>query len=194
MSPYFALIAIVIVILIAVSWWMVHNINRKFKPIDPFKKPLDLSSILYNQARVDCNQQVHYCFEDSECSLACDYSTTYKCMHGICRNEVVRTEDVLNECDPKMGILAYMTGDTQFGRYQFVCKSEDPGIAVNTTTNLMCAGGDIDINYTQVFPGIDSCQCPDDSTILVPATSVKRRHVQCDSRYVDLVDYSNVLL
>lgn len=193
-------IAILIIILICVTGFISNQINSKYETVVESVNLLDLSSNLYNGERIDCNREINYCFVDSECARSCNFDSSYRCLHGICRNEVIRVEDPLNDCKPDMGILAYLTGDTQLGRFQFVCKSEDPGIAISSTDNLMCNQGFIEINYLRQFPTISACNCLNSSNpnttnqVLVPATSVKRRHVQCDSRYWDLVTYDNILV
>ena len=187
--------------LIMITGYISYQIINKYDSVVDSTELLDLSSNLYNGERIDCTREINYCFTDSECARSCNFDSSYRCLHGICRNEVIRVENPLNDCKASMGILAYLTGDPQLGRFQFVCKSEDPGIAITSTDNLMCNGGFIDINYLREFPDISSCDCVqsggDNGTtdqVLIPATSVKRRHVQCDARYNDLIEYDNILI
>lgn len=141
------------------------------------------------QNRKPCDTQTVYCFRDNDCSQQCEasFSSLYRCINGTCRNnKILEFDGVKNECDTTKGMVAFMVGDTAFGRYEYVCKSVDLGIARSVdATNLMCRGGNIEINYVKKYPTIADCKCEYQS--YVPATSVKRAHVECDRKYHDLV-------
>ena len=84
------------------------------------------------------------------------------------------------------GMIGYLVGDVAYGKYYFICKSVDPGIALATYDNLMCKGQkDRMIDYTTKFPTINECLCINQS--IIPATRNKRKHVECDNIYYELV-------
>lgn len=150
----------------------------------------ELDAKLYGNNRIDCVQQKTFCFTDSDCALQCTYNTNHTCAHGICSNHVFQTTETTNECAPEHGMIAYLQGDTAFGRYEFICKSEDPGIAISKDLNRMCLNGTIKFDYRIRFPAISDCKCSDgDEMIVVPATRNKRRHVECSKKIAGFVEY-----
>lgn len=183
------LLFLFIFVFVVVGTYFVLQIN-KFMPQTESSNTKQLTTKLYENTRIDCLNQKTFCFTDADCAIQCTYNVNYSCLHGICKNDVFRSSDPSDECSPQRGILAYMQGDSAFGKYKFICKSEDPGIAISTDTNLMCSGGKIDIDYLKKFPAITDCKCEDDeSMVVVPATLNKRRHVQCDKKLVGFVTY-----
>lgn len=131
------------------------------------------------ESKVDCLTATGYCFVTSDCAgTVCSNQTTFACVNGVCKSQVVETENIKNECDPSKGLFGYLVGDVAFGRYTYVCKSLDPGIVNVDGTNLMCKGGQIEINYVNRLPTKDDCTCPE-SKIIIPATNEKREHVEC---------------
>lgn len=136
-----------------------------------------------------CTTTKTFCFQDTDCAKLCLEEDTFTCAKGVCELDMkrVREDSLASEnCDTSMGMATFLVGDTAFGRYQRLCKSIDPGIAISSKTNLMCKGGDTIINYINKFPSIDNCtNC--DKKITIPATVNKRRHVECNSPFYDMV-------
>lgn len=139
--------------------------------------------------RADCDNQQTFCFTDAECVQRCYVKAEYSCMHGICKNSRIIESNAKNKCDAKQGFIAYLVGNVAFGEYEFICRSVDPGIAVNVDeANNMCLNGDICIDYLKQFPAISNCTCGKiDDICIVPAMDNVRRYVVCDDRYGDLI-------
>lgn len=138
---------------------------------------------LGNKPRVDCLQEVTYCFTDAHCRRLCLNTTGSKCQNGICINSnVIHSELPLNECDASKGVVTFLAGNVALGNFMGICRSIDPGIASDdiTTPNRMCTGGTINIDYTSQFPSARDCNCPTGFTqITLPATQQVRPYVAC---------------
>jgi hypothetical protein len=136
-----------------------------------------------NKPRVDCNQSVVYCFQDNHCAKLCFNKTGSVCRNGICINtNVLNSQQPLNECNVERGVVTFLVGNTSLGRFDYLCRSIDPGIAPDDITqpNNMCKNGSILIDYTQQFPDIRNCTCPTGTKgVILPATSQVRPYVQC---------------
>lgn len=136
-----------------------------------------------------CTTTKTYCFSSADCRNMCAEDDSFTCSHGTCENDIRVLQETNSEaepCDPKMGMVTFLVGDTAFGRYTRICKSVDPGIAVSSGKNLMCLNGEISINYTRQFPNLSTCKnCT--NPIEIPATSTKRRHVECNNPLYDMV-------
>lgn len=152
------------------------NINNENVIIDP---KLDLSN------RINCEQNTTYCFEDSHCNGICSIASSSKCSNGICINAaIINTTAPKNECNAERGVLTYFVGNPTLGRYDYLCKSIDLGIASDDITepNKMCKNGLILINYLQQFPDANQCNCFVGFTkIPLPETSQIRTYVECIS-------------
>ena len=139
---------------------------------------------MFSVGKINCDLEKTYCFTDDDCFKKC-VSTTSSCIHGICSTNI-NTSNIINDCDPTKGILGYLVGNTALGTYSYVCKSIDPAIAISVNENRMCYGDKTyQIDYLKSYPSIYSCTCS--NQVVIGATSEKRRHVECDSRYIDLV-------
>jgi hypothetical protein len=105
------------------------------------------------------------------------------CRNGVCVNSnVINSQAPQNECDAERGVITFFVGNTALGRYDFLCRSIDPGIAPNNPNedNNMCKFGNIDINYLRQFPSIANCSCPiGTQPVILPATSQVRSYVHC---------------
>ena len=146
----------------------------------------NIKSKVMSENKKYCSNEISYCFEDSDCSIMCDTKNPYVCLNGICKNDKIITTAPENECDQKKGMIGYLVGNISYGKYDFICKSIDPGIALAVNNNLMCKGQQtLAIDYTTKFPTINQCSCINQS--IVPATRNKRKHVECDNIYYELV-------
>lgn len=118
------------------------------------------------------------CFTSDECNRKCT-TAGMVCEAGTCQPERILPQTEA-KCDIRRGTMALLVGEPAFGRWEFICKSIDLGIASETGANLMCARGKIDINYLNHYPTGAECNCPPNlQRTVVPATSVKRTHVEC---------------
>lgn len=139
----------------------------------------------------NCDVESVLCFTNADCMLLCDVKHYYSCDTGKCNK--YKEHIPINTCDPKLGYVSFLAADIMFNEYKFICKSNDPGIAIDDDkfTNKMCFNGTRPtINYLYKYPTIhDDCKCPDgqDKTY-VPATKYKREHIEC-SPYYDMVKY-----
>ena len=139
---------------------------------------------MYGSGKKDCNVDKTFCFTKEDCESQC-VSTTVDCVHGTCI-ENINESSAINDCDPEKGVIGYLVGNQALGVYEYICKSVDPGIAISVSENRMCYGDSTyQINYLNSFPSQYSCTCT--NQVVIPATSLKRQHVECDSRYTDLI-------
>lgn len=174
-------ICIVTVILFAVLVWRIDYLNRQLDKTDGEKR-LSVTSVSNEKLefRQNCVEQTVTCFADEDCENICLGNRNVSCSNGLCRNDYVYKAQS-TECDPQNGFFGYLVGEPAFGRFSQECKSLDVGIAT-PTENLMCRGGNIDIDYRIAYPSMDNCtDC--NGKVVIPATSVKRAHVECNELY-----------
>lgn len=131
----------------------------------------------------DCDLEMVYSNNDQQCNMICRTPGVYVSRNGACVNALTtQTKDIEGVCDPKLGVLAFLVGDTEFGTTRILCLSVDPGIQSNNPKepNLMCKNGTIDINYMKEFPSTNQCMCGEDGfPALIEATSTTRQYVVC---------------
>lgn len=154
----------------------------------------NLLNNITSMRRQPCDIENVYCFEDGDCSAICLNNSNFFCRRGMCSVFNVESEQVINECDPQRGVLGFLIGDVQLGRFNVICKSIDLGIAPNNIyeENLMCSGinGQIDIDYNIKFPSVSDCTCPTASLIVVEGTRTRREYAYCApeaiARYLEM--------
>lgn len=147
--------------------------------------------------RSNCDVETVYSMNDDHCRQVCSTfniddgtdNNTYVSRHGVCLNmkTIQLQSDIAataNECNPKNGVLAYVTGNTQFGNLRHYCLSIDIGVqpddGSSTAANTLCLDGTIDIDYTKSFPQLSNCKCKDDEFVaLIPGTSTIRSRGAC---------------
>jgi hypothetical protein len=138
---------------------------------------------LGTKPRIDCQQNVTYCFEDAHCRNLCTNSTGNRCRNGICINDnLLNTQLPLNECDARRGVVTFLAGNVALGNFIGLCRSVDLGIAPDDVTlpNKMCTDGTINIDYTRQFPSVRDCQCPAGTRVVIlPATEQVREYAVC---------------
>lgn len=160
--------------------YLIYNIPQL---LNFLRNDIQLPGRVRRKDRVDCNQNVTYCFNDSHCSQLCTNNNGSICRNGICvDSNVLNTETPLNECNAERGVLTFFVGNVALGRYDFLCRSVDLGIAPDDPNleNNMCMNGDINIDYTRAFPMISECSCPEGKLpVVLPETSQVRSYVQC---------------
>lgn len=149
------------------------------------------TALEHGTMKYPCLTNETYCFKDSDCVKICTENDVFECDRGVCSLPNV---DLLSsaqndiKCDEKMGMVGFLLGDTAFGRFQKICKSIDPGISISNQINLMCKSENININYLNRYPMASDCtNC--DKKITIPATSMKREHVECNNPFYDMIRY-----
>lgn len=174
-------LVISIILIICVFYFFVLILNNK--DVFTINKKIVLGSNATQAPRIDCEQHVTYCFEDTDCAKLCQNISGSICRNGICLNtNVLNSTQPINECNAKRGVVTFFVGNTALGRYDSLCKSVDLGIAPDNPneTNNMCKNGNININYLESFPSIQNCMCPPfTKSIILPATSIVRQYAHC---------------
>lgn len=188
MNVQLVLILLFFSLLTVGSVYIIHSINTSDIISLDEKKLIDSSFATVESAnRRKCDSEISYCFTDNDCRLSCAQTSKYSCTKGICTNTRVVETLPENKCNAQKGFLAYLVGNVAFGFYEYICKSIDPGIALSVdANNLMCLNQDpaLDIDYLKQFPSAYSCSCS--SACPIPATSVKRFHIECNDNFADL--------
>lgn len=141
---------------------------------------------LGNQAlmmKVNCDVEKILAMDDEQCSLLCAPPGIYREKNGLCVNMLIFDQtDIVDNCDPTKGVLAYLVGDPQLGRIKSRCLTIDLGIQPNDALepNRFCTDGTIDINYIKSFPRFEDCNCPNGHVLtLIPSTSTIRSRAVC---------------
>lgn len=180
---YFIYLIICCIVIVAFVILITTMLSKRSKVINEDKIDIN-TGFLFGTSKQNCSLNKVYCFSDSDCSQQCADSYA-GCVHGLCSTDVVASA-AKNECDPSMGVIGFLIGNTALGIYEFICKSIDPAIAISVSENRMCFGDSgYKFDYLQSFPTIHTCNC--NGKIIIPATSEKRVHAECDSRFEDLV-------
>lgn len=148
----------------------------------------------------NCQSETVLCFEDDDCTATCDKTggQFFRCIQGRCKNEQYMDSLQNNVCDGRRGVIAFMVGNID--RWDFICKSIDPGIAPNDPTleNGMCFDVDEntsrlvnDVNYFERFPDQKDCD-PQYAqySCVIPSTPGVRRHVKISKKFYDLLNRS----
>lgn len=181
-----SLLGLFALIMILYFVYLIYNIPHHVNNTN--NNNIQLTGRVNRSDRIDCNQKITYCFEDSHCSKLCSNQTGSICRNGICVNaNVLNTQVPINECNSERGVFTFFAGNVALGRYDFLCRSIDLGIAPNDPNldNNMCIGGSIDINYKQAFPAITDCVCPEGKIpVVLPETSQVRRYVHCIDEFI----------
>lgn len=148
----------------------------------------------------DCDVETIYSFTDQHCRDICkSQNNNYISRHGICVNLLAfQNEQVTNTCDPKRGVLAYLTGNSQFGSVQLKCLTIDDGIQPSDLSkpNIFCTNGKIDVNYLASYPQIPDCKCLDTQiqTIIANTNSVRSRVICVDKKFKDFYDVNSLVV
>lgn len=202
LAPVFLLLLIVLMCFVVL--FILYNI-RDFNETDVRAANLvgGSQSEMYKR---DCDVETVYSVTDSQCQAVCKQPGIFSSRNGACINVLAFTTDaMLNKCDPKRGVLAYLLGDPQFGNTKMRCYSVDPGIQPDDPhgKNIICNHGSINIDYVKSFPQPADCQCTDPTrSVLAFVTNTKemRKYGVCVSekmiplyRYNDLLYDSSVI-
>lgn len=157
------------------------------KPLNPESDDIpDFPLYKTKKYRKDCDIVRVFAMDDSTCENVCSGNTPYLAKNGICINStIVNQSETTNECDSKLGVLAILIGDPQFGSVNSYCVSIDAGVQSSNIhlPNKMCTGGKININYLEKFPQISECECETGlNKVVIPSTNVTREYAVC-SKY-----------
>lgn len=167
--------------------WLILHIKRSERNEAKTQTEASIKTALIQSSRVNCGAENVFCFEDQDCKNMCLLTEQNVCRNGICRNRRVIATNPNNECDPTKGLFALFVGDPALGRYEWVCDTIDPGVALPDGNNRMCEGGTMEINYLREFPSIPQCTCPVSDRVAIGATSSTRRIVQCNNVFASLL-------
>jgi hypothetical protein len=174
-------IGLVALLLILYFVYLIYNIPSELQSLP--RNDIQLPGRVNRSDKIDCDQNITYCFEDAHCARLCSGQAGSICRNGICVNaNVINTTVPINECNAERGVFTFFAGNVALGRYDFLCRSVDLGIAPDNPQgqNNMCKDGTIAIDYTRSFPSILDCQCPPGKSLVVlPETSQVRRYAQC---------------
>ncbi|KAG8148387.1 uncharacterized LOC118074437 precursor [Chelonus insularis] len=132
----------------------------------------------------DCNANTVYCFNSEDCFNKCSvfYKMEFACLKGVCK--IAQSEELQNKCSLEKGVAPYLISVPELRSLDWLCKSIDLGIVKYDNkkkyVNVMCKGGTISTNYTDGYPQQHDCTCPISMVYgIVPATDLKRQHVEC---------------
>lgn len=146
----------------------------------------------------DCNHNVVYSVEDSQCNMICKPPGTYISRNGVCIDILAFNHSTSeNECSPKHGVLAYLIGDPQFGTTNLFCLSIDIGVQPDDIhkANTLCQNGNIDIDYLESFPQLASCKCPDNTFLALISNNnnIRTRGICVDNDNRPFYENSNLV-
>lgn len=193
MTNLFFPCAIIVLIVILVIFIVLTN-NIKIKDTN-----LIIEHELESKQKRNCDSEIIYAFEDATCNLMCANSilNKYIVKNGKCVNSnITESNAITDKCDPEKGVIAFLSGDTEFGNTNLLCLSIDPGIQPDNIekANIYCVDGDIDINYLVRLPIKEDCICPETMfKAKIPATKTIREHYMCmDLKYKDWYELNNL--
>jgi len=174
------LVAGIVLLAILYFVYLIYNLPER---VNVGRNDIQLRGRANRKGRINCDQNVTYCFEDAHCANLCSNKSGSICRNGICVNaNVINTQVPINECNAKRGVFTFFVGNTALGVYDFLCRSVDLGIAPDNPQqdNNMCIGGSIDIDYTRAFPSTLDCKCPvGKRLVILPETSQVRQYGHC---------------
>lgn len=157
--------------------------------------PIPTQTILQKH---NCDVETIYSFNDEQCNSVCLNIGSYISKNGICVNVLAfSTSEVIDTCDPKRGVLAYLIGNTQFGSLKLRCLTIDDGIQPSDTEkpNIICQNGQISIDYLKSYPQLENCKCSDNQVLaIVSNTNSIRSHGICvKETFKNFWDYNSLL-
>lgn len=156
--------------------------NEQNTVVDLLSKPVPV-----NQFKHNCEIELVYAIDDEQCRSICKEPNEYFVQNGACVNVLIRGEHVTGKpaCDPRKGVVAYMSGDSQLGTIELRCMSLDPGIQPDDVRlpNRIIRNGFIKsgIDYLKKFPDYNEAECfdPSHKIITIPNTETIRAMGVC---------------
>lgn len=190
-----SIIYIILLLLICMFLYYINKTNNTVFNIKKFSMPSIQQTMVQKN---NCDVETIYSFTDEQCANICQPHGNYVSKRGICVNVLAfQTEQVNNVCDPKSGVLAYLTGNAQFGSIKLRCLTIDDGIQPSDLTkpNILCENGKIDINYLFAYPQLPDCKCKDDEilALVTNTNAVRSRGICVDKKFKDFYDINNLL-
>lgn len=155
--------------------------NRELIVTESMRLPNPMQTVMQKH---NCDVETIYSFTDQQCEAVCSSIGNYVSKHGVCVNVLAfQSTEVQNTCDPKRGVLAYLTGNSEFGSVSLRCITIDDGIQPSDLTkpNIFCLNGDITIDYLTSFPQLAHCKCRTNDEVLamIANTNAVRGHGIC---------------
>lgn len=197
---YLGLILLIVISIICIILCILLSNIKQNIDLDRQNNMLELDGFQNIITKRDCSSETVYSITDSQCNQAC-YGNIgqFVSRNGICISSLILQSSVVeNTCDPKKGVVAYLTGNTQTGQVSLTCLSIDVGIQSNDPNgpNIICQNGSIDVDYLKEFPQIENCKClPTNVAGLIPYTPSIRQHVSCVSlNLYDVLKYNDLLI
>lgn len=176
---------IVLILICFILLYYVYNIPN----IKNENTVVDLLSttVPITQFKHDCESELVYAMNDEQCRAVCREPNEYFVRNGACVNVLIRRERTVDSitCDPRKGVLAYLSGDSELGISELRCMSLDPGIQPDDVRqpNRILRDGTVrgGINYLEKFPDYKNgvCNEPGHVIIGIPNTKTIRSYGVC---------------
>lgn len=196
MESLYCAVFLILMILILIVY-----LSSQLSDIEMDSKNVLFSGTQSQTMKRDCDKETVYSVEDYQCDVICKHTGIFISKRGVCVNNLaIHADDHEadhNKCDPKKGVLAYLTGNSQFGNTNMICFSIDVGIQPDDVekSNILCEGGSIDIDYVKSFPQLYNCKCPENNILTtISRTSTIRLHGVCTSSKLEPIFKHNNLL
>ncbi|KAG8362562.1 pif-3 [Fopius arisanus] len=193
MKSIFAGIFLILMLILVIL-----SLLRQLENFTPKIRRHDFPGTMSDKLRRDCDNETVYSMESSHCDEVCQRTGIFESKKGVCVNQTIFT--MANErkrCDLKRGVVAYLTGNSEFGTIKSVCMSLDIGISPEDPDkpNNLCSKGQIEIDYRESFPQMRNCKCPNDQhLVIIPSTRIIRSHGICvDSGNNPLIKFNDLL-
>jgi len=126
-----------------------ENFPTSFSPSNPLKR--------------DCEREIVYSMSDEQCRVLCRGAHLFTHRNGICVNTLNSSHAKEITCDASLGVVAYISGDAQFGQANLRCLSVDPGIQPDDADgiNKIVRFGKTSqpINYLESYPRYQDTVC-----------------------------------
>lgn len=175
------------ILLFIIVAFIFYTIKYYVKLPIPDKSTFNLERFIADPA-FDCDTGEVYCFDDVTCSTKCNtIADTFGCVNGVCRKNIMLSEEARNECDVKEGLVAFASFDP-LQNVTFQCKSIDPYVRPDLVEDplRMCKNGDIVYSYIEKYPAIADCTCPSNlTTNVVEGSGGVRKYVVCVDKNFD---------
>lgn len=186
MNNILQLFIIIIILTCFVLLYFISNIPESEMKQNRIVDLLNLSTPV-DRFKRDCETELVYAVDDEQCRSVCRGPGEYFARNGACVNVLIRTKhaSVESVCDPRNGVLAYLSGDSQLGVTELRCMSLDPGVQPDDARlpNRIIRDGYIKsgINYLEKFPDYRDAECFDRThkIITVPGTKTIRTTGVC---------------
>ncbi|UDM55371.1 Pif-3 [Phenacoccus solenopsis nudivirus] len=143
---------------------------------------------LADSLRRNCDTELVYSMSDAQCANICTGNDVFISRNGTCINSAIFSNQSTpseNVCDSTKGLLAYIIGDSQFGKAYLRCLSIDQGIQsdnANEPNKIISYATLPEINYNFQYPSHDKIKCDIKeypAKIIIPNTESVRSKAVC---------------